>query len=833
MIKRLSALLTIAVSLSSATTNNAVKAYQPFPTQGLAPELQANSYTKYAYAPATVYYNGEFHQFYCSNGGNSDNFFNPYLNANQFKSWDHIRYRTSKDGTNWSAPRVVMTVNNSDSETCACDPSVVRGEDGYWYLLYDGAKNGYGTVVYLARSYFINGPYFKYTVNGWENEIRSYNTPSKALLQKAGNGYGTGQQSVAKVAGGDFYVWFRNHTNEIRLVHKSSLTQINYGSSILNKYKDANGNYVSFAYSPYSIGDVRFNIAHNHWEMWCAYDYMAENTKITKFKSNDGVNWEIENENDVGPYNFIHNIGVSGNEYGWIWNNRYLVSFSGPNPGLHKTKTELKEYGYDIDAQSPERPLIGDWPMWEELVGTSWSSKTINYSSSGFTFPHNVSGTNVDYFTGDYDGDGIADLGAVDRSTKKWYVYSSRNRSYIYDGVVFFSGMNSNYEVIAGDYDGDGKTDIGAVDKANGKWYIYSSITGQQGIGSAPTAPNWIPPGWQWGGMNSSFKIAVGDYNGDGIADRAIYNGSNWYIISSLATDYTVADGFYDVRAAAFIPFGWSWSGMTGNHVVVPGDFDGDGITDRAIYGTNDGKWYSLSSRKGEAFLNWYWKISMNYDQNGPTTVASYVTKQLWDYRANSSYQNTLPFAGDFDGDGADDMVNVNLSTGKWSVYRSSDGVSESKTWSRLNNADPQYAVILIGDFDGDGKADKAFADKSTHKFYVISSRTGNEGINQTIKYVSKNSNTGYFAKSASEKPIEEPKVSQFIAKAPSMDVSVNDRVISVANVENGTNVAVFNVLGKKIFSKIANEGSVNFELPSRGKFIVRAGSQSRAIMVK
>ena len=916
MIKRLSALLMIAASLSSASTNNAIKAYQPFPTQGLAADLQADSYTKYAYAPATVYFNGQFHQFYCSNGQNTDNFSNPFRIVNFYKSWDHIRYRTSKDGVNWSAPKIVLTVNNNNTETCACDPSVVYGDDGYWYMLFDGNVPGdgsrygsnflqnprQGTVVYLARSYFIGGPYFKYTPTGWENENGMSDNPKIMLQQESlkylemGNDgkpkrdkdgklviaepYGVGQQSVVKVAGGDFYVWFRNSANEIRLVHKSNLTQINYDSSIVNYYKEGN-RWRSFEGSPYSIGDVRFNVAHNRWEMWCAYGYMSENIKITKFKSDGGVYWEIDNENDVGPYNFIHNIGVSGDARGWIWDNKYLVSFSGPNPGLHETKASLKNKGYNIDLLSDQIPLVGLWPMWQEFVGTSWNSVTINYSSSGFTFPHNVSGTNVDYFTGDYDGDGIADLGAVDRSTKKWYVYSTRNRSYIYDGVVFFSEMNDNYEVIAGDYDGDGKTDIGAVDKANGKWYIYSSITGRPGIGSAPTAPNWIPWGWPWGGMNASFKIAVGDYNGDGIADRAIYNGSNWYIISSLATDYTVADGFWDVRGYQRIPFGWSWNGMTDNHVVVSGDFDGDGITDRTIYGMNDGKWSSLSSRTSggtlKDTLKWYRNIKLNYSKinvsdvakimtNGSTSgwfngddnvtsvttlssgqrvmfyrrnqdvvagVESYSFRQIGGYRADVSYQNTKPFAGDFDGDGVDDIVNVNLSTGRWNIYRSSDGATVMSTWNRLKNADAQYAVVLVGDFNGDGKADKAFADKSTRKFYVVSSRTGNEGINETVKYVSKNPNTGYFAKPASEKPIEEPKVAPVVPKAPSMDVSVSGQKVSVTNVESGSNVIVFNMLGKKVFSAIANEGSVNFDLPSRGKFVVRVGSQSRAIVVK
>ena len=65
------------------------------------------------------------------------------------------------------------------------------------------------------------------------------------------------------------------------------------------------------------------------------------------------------------------------------------------------------------------------------------------------------------------------------------------------------------------------------------------------------------------------------------------------------------------------------------------------------------------------------------------------------------------------------------------------------------------------------------------------------------------------------------------------MEISITDRKVSVTNVESGSRVTVFNLLGKKIFSTIANENTVNFELPSRGKFVVRTENQSRAIMVK
>ena len=178
----------------------------------------------------------------------------------------------------------------------------------------------------------------------------------------------------------------------------------------------------------------------------------------------------------------------------------------------------------------------------------------------------------------------------------------------------------------------------------------------------------------------------------------------------------------------------------------------------------------------------------------------------------------------------------VNLETGEWFLYGSLNQGKEfpdgrDAVWDKLKDA--EMPVILIGDFDGDGKADRAFADKATRKFYVISSRTGNEGINQTVKYVSKNSNTGYFAKSAAEKPIEEPKAAPVVSKAPSMNVAVDGKKVTVTNVEYGSKVAVFDMLGKSVLEAPAGMNAATFNVPSYGKYIVRAGAQSRVIMVK
>jgi hypothetical protein len=77
-----------------------------------------------------------------------------------------------------------------------------------------------------------------------------------------------------------------------------------------------------------------------------------------------------------------------------------------------------------------------------------------------------------------------------------------------------------------------------------------------------------------------------GDYDGDGITDPAVYRDGGWYI--------------YPSGGGAAYSVGWGIS----TDIPVPGDYDGDGITDPAVY--RDGTWYIYPSGGGAPYsIQW------------------------------------------------------------------------------------------------------------------------------------------------------------------------------------------------------------------------------------
>jgi subtilisin-like proprotein convertase family protein len=143
------------------------------------------------------------------------------------------------------------------------------------------------------------------------------------------------------------------------------------------------------------------------------------------------------------------------------------------------------------------------------------------------------------------------------------------------------------------DYDGDGRIDIAVYRPQTAEWFISQS-------GSSGALAQY-----QFGAPASSGldDIAVpADYDGDGLADVAIYRRStgSWWSAHSLS-------GFIE-----HVPFG-SASHLNLGDVPVPGDYDADGRADYAIYRSTTGEWFVYGSSGAGSITPWGYPLTGDY----------------------------------------------------------------------------------------------------------------------------------------------------------------------------------------------------------------------------
>ncbi len=299
-------------------------------------------------------------------------------------------------------------------------------------------------------------------------------------------------------------------------------------------------------------------------------------------------------------------------------------------------------------------------------VGTSWA---------GVTQPiqHVV----------DYDGDGRTDYSvlrfpSVAPPGVAQITYWNKNSS---GGVqiVDWGDANTDYPT-PGDYDGDGKTDIavyraGATVGAQSTFYILRSSDSTFSFVSF--------------GLNGD-QVVARDFDGDGKTDPAIFRaGANpgdqatWWIRKS-TTDTDLV-----------IPFGTTGDGSNTLDTPVPGDYDGDGKFDLAVY------------RVGISPTNTFIYLRSSDGQ---------VVYQPW-----GNFQTDYILPGDYDGDGKTDFC----------AGRTGATSSSPMTWYILQSSNSQVIVQpfgvssdlpVQGDYDGDGKTDIAVYRGSSSTFWVFGS---------------------------------------------------------------------------------------------------------------
>ena len=224
--------------------------------------------------------------------------------------------------------------------------------------------------------------------------------------------------------------------------------------------------------------------------------------------------------------------------------------------------------------------------------------------------------------SGDYDGDGRADI-AVFRPAQALWSVKGLTRSY-------FGG--SKDLPASGDYDGDGTSDAAIFRPSQGLWSVQDLT--------------WISIG-QPGDL-----AAPGDYDGDGSCDIGIFreNGGMWSI-RSFTRFYFGGPG--------------DWA--------IPGDYGNDGTAEAALYRVGSGQWMI------QGFTRFYfggssdWPVPGDYFGSSSKIFAifrpcsgQWALKDLTRIYFGNCFDYPRP--GDFNGDGEDDFGIFRDSSGMWSV---------------------------------------------------------------------------------------------------------------------------------------------------------------------
>jgi hypothetical protein len=223
----------------------------------------------------------------------------------------------------------------------------------------------------------------------------------------------------------------------------------------------------------------------------------------------------------------------------------------------------------------------------------------------------------------------------------------------------------------------------------------------------------------------------VSDYNGDGRTDFTVQRPTDggWYTLNSTLS-----------ITQPLSPSATNFPGIAGDK-LVPGDYDGDGKTDFAVFRPSDGTWRIRYSGGGADSSTTFGAstdqpVQSDYDGDGKTDIAVYRPDSpalgqasfIVQYSSDSSVHyaqwglsTDKTVVGDYDGDGKSDYAVFRPGTGAWYVLKSTCafGCFDGTFWGTGTDK------LVPSDYDGDGKFDLAVFRPSDNTWYVLKSGDG------------------------------------------------------------------------------------------------------------
>jgi hypothetical protein len=234
-----------------------------------------------------------------------------------------------------------------------------------------------------------------------------------------------------------------------------------------------------------------------------------------------------------------------------------------------------------------------------------------------------------------------------------------------------------------------------------------------------PEGSPWYFPTYPVGSPADPF---IWDHDGDGYPDYATYYNASTSSVSTRLSQPPYYENTYN----------WGTSG----DLFVPGDYDGDGESDLAVWRPSNGTWYVQYTSNG-AYVTQQWGISTDipypgdFDGDGKTDFAVVRESNVSLYiipSSNPSGAYSVWFGGltsgdiltpgDYNGDGITDYAWWHPATGTWNVWYLNTDTAWTMNWGTSGD------IPVARDYDGDWMTDLAVWRPSNGTWYTINSTT-------------------------------------------------------------------------------------------------------------
>ena len=275
----------------------------------------------------------------------------------------------------------------------------------------------------------------------------------------------------------------------------------------------------------------------------------------------------------------------------------------------------------------------------------------------------------------DFNGDGRSDILWRDSSGAVTNSLGQANGGFAGNSTNFWATIPASWQVIGtGNFNSDDRSDLLWRNSTTGEITNWLGQPNGSFVGNDTNFYSTIPTSWQ--------VVGIGDFNGDGRDDLLWRNGSTGQTTNWLAQPIGSFVG-NDANALSTIGTTWQVAGI--------GDFNGDGRSD-ILWRENTGAMTTALGQANGGFAG--------NSANFWTTIST-------------SWQ--IVGSGDFNGDGRDDILWRNPTTGEITNWLGQANGSFIGNDANFYTVIPtSWQVAGIGDFNGDGRDDLLWRNGST-----------------------------------------------------------------------------------------------------------------------